>query len=111
MASHNFLVSKRKRDVEIISDVCKHNDIQPPVDFVVDVCACDVTPKLRIRDIGVSIDDTMPMTGHVRPYSPGGIQPHSQPSHDQEMFNNSRLQVKSPCHRNIFRRLQQYEVM
>ena len=52
MVSHNLLLNKCKTEAVVISAVQNRKRVQPPVDLVIDVCGCSVTPKPFIRDIG-----------------------------------------------------------
>lgn len=66
MSFHNLLLNENKTEVIVISAVNNRKLVHPPVDQVIDVCGCAVSPKPVIRDIGVLLDNTMSMTNQVR---------------------------------------------
>ncbi|KAI0223362.1 putative RNA-directed DNA polymerase from transposon BS [Lamellibrachia satsuma] len=57
MVSHNLLLNECKTEAVVISAAQNRKRVQPPVDLVIDVCGCSVTPKPFIRDIGFVFDD------------------------------------------------------
>ena len=61
MVSHNLLLNECKTEAVVISAAQNRKRVQPPVDLVIDICGCSVTPKPFIRDIGFVFDDTMTM--------------------------------------------------
>ena len=66
MVSHNLLLNECKTEAVVISAAQNRKRVQPPVDLVIDVCGCSVTPKPFIRDIGFVFDDTMSMAAQIR---------------------------------------------
>ena len=50
----------------VISAAYNRTCVRPPVDLVIDVCGCSVTPKPFIRNIGFVFGDTMSMTAQIR---------------------------------------------
>ena len=66
MVSHNLLLNECKTETVVISAAQNRKCVQPPVDLVIDVCGCSVTPKPFIRDIGFVFDDTMTMAAQIR---------------------------------------------
>ncbi|KAI0235259.1 hypothetical protein LSAT2_014238, partial [Lamellibrachia satsuma] len=66
MVSHNLLLNECKTEAVVISAAQNRKRVQPPVDLVIDVCGCSVTPKPFIRDIGFVFDDTMTMAAQIR---------------------------------------------
>ena len=66
MTAHDILVNESKTEVVMLSALRNHQYVQAPVDVVIGVYSCDVTPKPCIRDIGVIIDDTMLKFEYVR---------------------------------------------
>ena len=50
----------------MISAAQNRKRVQPPVDLIIDVCGCSVTPKQFIRDIGFVFDDTVTMAAQIR---------------------------------------------
>ena len=66
MVSHNLLLNECKTETVVISAAQNRKRVQPPVDLVIDVCGCSVTPKPFIRDIGFVFDDTMTMAAQIR---------------------------------------------
>ena len=65
MVSHNLLLNECKTEAVVISAAQNRKRVQPPVDLVIDVCGCSVTPKPFIRDIGFVFDDTMTMAAQM----------------------------------------------
>ena len=61
-----LLLNKCKTEAVVISAAQNRKRVQPPVDLVIDVCGCSVTPKPFIRDIGFVFDDTMTMVAQIR---------------------------------------------
>ena len=66
MVSHNLLLNECKTEAVVVSAAQNRKRVQPPVDLVIDVCGCSVTPKLFIDDIGFVFDDTMSMAAQIR---------------------------------------------
>ena len=66
MVSHNLLLNECKTEAVVISAAQNRKHVQPPVDLVIGVCGCSVTPKSFIRDIGFVFDDTMSMAAQIR---------------------------------------------
>ena len=66
IVSHNLLLNECKTEVVVISAAQNRKCVQPPVDLVIDVCGCSVTPKPFISDIGFVCDGTVSMAAQIR---------------------------------------------
>ena len=66
MVSHNLLLNECKTEAVVISAAQNRKRVQPPIDLVIDVYGCSVTPKPFIHDIGFVFDDTMTMAAQIR---------------------------------------------
>ncbi|KAI0237464.1 hypothetical protein LSAT2_012008 [Lamellibrachia satsuma] len=66
MVFHNLLLNECKMEAVVISAGQNSKCVQPPVDLVIDVFGCSVTPKPFIRDTTFAFDDTISMAAHIR---------------------------------------------
>ena len=75
--------------------------VQPPVDLVIDVFGCSVTPKPFIRDTTFVFDDTISMAAHIRRVCPGCMLSHSRHRNYQEMPFHHGLQNNNSCFSHV----------
>ena len=66
MVSHNLLHNECKTEAVVVSAAQNRKCVQPPVDPVIDVCGCSVTPKPFTRDIEFVFYDTMSIEAQTR---------------------------------------------